>query len=63
MLTIKRITVSYTHLYQQRQHIIQAERETFYTYTLHDVEYEFGHFYFQPVAVAADDTLQGCGMQ
>lgn len=48
---------------QQHQQVIRAKRESVRAYTLHDVENKLVYLYFQSVAVAADDALQGFGMQ
>ena len=48
---------------QQYQQVIRAKRESVRAYTLHDVKYKLVHLYLQSVAVAADDALQGFGMQ
>ena len=48
---------------QQYQQVIRAERESVRANTLHDVKYKFVHLYLQSVAVAADNLLQGFGMQ
>ena len=48
---------------QQYQQVIRAKRESVRAYTLHDVKYKLVHLYLQSVAVAADNLLQGFGMQ
>ena len=48
---------------QQYQQVIRAKRKSVRAYTLHDVKYKLVHLYLQSVAVAADNLLQGFGMQ
>lgn len=48
---------------QQYQQVIRAKGKSVRAYTLHDVKYKFMYFYLQSVAVAADNLLQGFGMQ
>lgn len=48
---------------QQYQQVIRAKRECVRAYALHDVKYKLVYLYLQPVAVAADNLLQGFGMQ
>ena len=48
---------------QQHQQVIRAKRESVRAYTFHNVKDKLVHLYLQSVAVAADDTLQGFGMQ
>ncbi len=53
----------YLRVYQQKKKVVVAERESIRTYTVHDVKDKFVHLYLQSVAVAADNLLQGFGMQ
>ena len=48
---------------QQHENVVAAKRESIDTRACHDVKYKFTHFYLQSVAVAADNLLQGFGMQ
>lgn len=48
---------------QQYQQVIRAKRERVRAYALHDVKYKLVHLYLQSVTVAADNLLQGFGMQ
>ena len=48
---------------QQRENVIAAKRESVDTCACHDVKYKFAHLYLQSVAVAADNLLQGFGVQ
>ena len=53
----------YLRVYQQKKNIVIAERERVCACIVHDVEYKLAHLDFQTVAVAADNLLQGFGMQ
>ena len=53
----------YLRVHQQKKHIVITERDGVRAYALHDVKYQFVHLYLQSVAVAADNLLQGFGMQ
>ena len=48
---------------QQYQQVIRAKRESVRAYTFHNVKDKLVHLYLQSVAVAADNLLQGFGMQ
>ena len=48
---------------QQYQQVIRAKRECVRAYAFHDVKYKLVHLYLQSVTVAADNLLQGFGMQ
>lgn len=48
---------------QQDEDVIGAERESIHTDPVHNVKDKLLHLYLQSVAVAADDALQGLGMQ
>ena len=48
---------------QQRENVISAKRESVDTRTCHDVKYKFAHLCLQSVTVAADNLLQGFGVQ
>ena len=50
-------SVSYTHL------VVVTERECDRTDPVHDVKDKFVYLYLQSVAVAADNLVQGFGMQ
>ena len=50
-------------VYQQDEDVIGAERESVRSYPVHDVKDKFVHLYLQSVSVAADNALQGFGMQ
>lgn len=51
------------HVRQQYQQVIRTKGESLRAYALHDVKYKLVHLYLQSVAVAADNLLQGFGMQ
>lgn len=48
---------------EQRDNIIQTERDRPDTHACHDVEQQFRHLYFQTVAVASDNLSQGIRFQ
>ena len=48
---------------QQREHVVTAKRKSVDTRACHDIKYKFTYLYLQSVAVAADNLLQGFGMQ
>ena len=48
---------------QQYQQVIRAKGESVSTCTLHNVKYKLVYLYLQSIAVAADNLLQGFGMQ
>ena len=48
---------------QQYQQVIRTKGESVCAYTLHNVKYKLVYLYLQPVAVTADNLLQGFGMQ
>ena len=53
----------YLRMYQQKKNVVVAERECVRADTFHNVKDKFAHLYLQSVAVAADNLLQGFGMQ
>ena len=53
----------YLRVYQQKKNIVIAERERVHARTVHDVEYKLAHLDLQTVTVAANNLLQGFGMQ
>ena len=53
----------YLRMYQQKKNVAVTERECIRADTVHDVKDKFVHLYLQPVAVAADNLLQGFCMQ
>ena len=48
---------------QQDEDVIGAKRKSIRTYPVHNVKDKLVYLYLQSVAVAADDALQGFGMQ
>ena len=53
----------YLRVYQQKKKVVVAERECVRADTIHNVKYQLVHFNLQSVTVAADNLLQGFGMQ
>lgn len=51
----------YLRMYQQKKNVVVAERECVRADTFHNVKDKFAHLYLQ--SVAADNLLQGFGMQ